>query len=318
MTSERYQINHQVVGIATFYKSQICEDLDKLDADVAIVGIPWDEGVGYMPGARFGPRAIREASTRYGFNDRGNRTSGYWDVDEERRFLSDVRIVDCGDVDTLYTDFSYTNSSITETIKKILAAGALPAVIGGNHSTTPAVVAAFEALGPIDVVHIDAHIDYRDSVMSVHYFGGSPMRRVSELQFVRHIAQLGLRGWGTREEDYKDSLARGNRIITARQIKGWGTKRTLEEIPKMDRVFVSLDFDVFDPAVVSGVGSPTPGGLNYDQVKDLLVGIARQSEIVGYDLVEVNPLVDRTGNSAVTAAWLNLEFLGAIFDRDHQ
>ena len=158
---QRYEANLPSVGLVSFMKSPICEDFSKIDADVAILGIPYDAGIGFRPGTRFGPRDIRNYSVRY--SGWGSwKTSGYWDINSKKRMLAQTRIVDCGDVDVAYYDIERNMRLITESVGAILDRNALPVMLGGDHSVTFPVVSAFQRFGPVDIVHIDAHLDWID------------------------------------------------------------------------------------------------------------------------------------------------------------
>src|SRR4030043_483748 len=127
-------VNLPFTGIASFCKFPIYTDLETLSADVAILGIPWDEGIGYRPGPRFGPRSLREYSTRFAFHERAIKEGGYWDIEKKKRYLEDVRFVDCGDQDILYLKVEETFSAITESVGKLLSASIFPVLLGGDHS----------------------------------------------------------------------------------------------------------------------------------------------------------------------------------------
>jgi agmatinase len=174
------QVNLPFTGIASFCKFPIHTDLETLSADVAIFGVPWDEGVGYRPGARLGPRSLREYSTRFSFHERGVKKRGYWDIENKKRYLEKTRLVDCGDQDVLYLDVEKTFSAVIDSVGKILSAKAFPVILGGDHSVTIPVVRAFRKYKPLHIVHLDAHLDYNDSVEGVKLANGSPIKRVSE------------------------------------------------------------------------------------------------------------------------------------------
>ncbi|MCS0504813.1 agmatinase [Ancylobacter mangrovi] len=308
----RYAAYMPSAGIASFLRSPICEDFAQVEADVAVLGIPYDCGVGYRPGTRFGPREIRNQSTRYAAWGTGN-AAGYWDVNRKQRFLKDVSMVDCGDVDITYFDIDANMAKITASVGALLARGALPVILGGDHSVTFPNVRAFEALGPIDIVHIDAHMDWRDEIAGVRYTNASPLRRAKELPFVRHMVQLGIRDVRTRENDYEDALAQGVRIFTREDIREQGINAVLEAMPELGNVFVTIDIDGLDPSIAPGTGSPTVDGLLYHEARALLQGVAARGRVVGFDLVEVNPFIDVEGQTSLLATTLILEFLGAIF-----
>jgi agmatinase len=308
------QVNLPFAGIASFCKFPIHTDLDTLSADVAIFGVPWDEGVGYRPGARFGPRSMREYSTRFSFHERGVKKSGYWDIESERRYLEKPRLVDCGDQDVLYLDVQKTFSAITDSVRKILSAKAFPVILGGDHSITIPVVQAFRKYKPLHIVHLDAHLDYNDSVEGVLLANGSPIKRVSEFDFIGEIAQIGMRGIRAREDAYNDSMSRKNEIITMSDFRRQGVDGVLRKIPK-GNLYVTIDIDVLDPSIAPGTSSPEFDGMTYHEIRDLLKEIASRGKVVGFDLVEVNPFLDAIGLTQSAAVMIILEFLAAIFDK---
>ena len=306
-------VNLPFTGIASFCKFPIHTDLETLSADVAIFGVPWDEGVGYRPGARFGPRSIREYSTRFAFHERGVKKRGYWDIENKKRYLENIRLKDCGDQDILYLKVEETFSAITDSMGKILSAKAFPVVLGGDHSITIPVVRAFRKYKPLHIVHLDAHLDYNDSIEGVLLANGSPIKRVSEFDFIGEIIQIGVRGIRAREDAYKDSLSRGNKIITIADLRRQGVDGVIRKIPKGGNLYVTIDIDVLDPSIAPGTSSPEFDGMTYKEIRDLLIGIASRSKVVGFDGVEVNPFLDAIGLTQSAAVMIILEFLGAIF-----
>jgi agmatinase len=310
---ERYPVNLPYVGIASFAKLPVVEDLAAVEADVAILGVPWDAGVGYRPGARFGPRGIREYSTRFAFGERGLKPDGYWDIELGRRRLAGVRLVDCGDTDALYLDVGYTFDGISAAVRTLAGRGALVVALGGDHSVTFPVVRGLDAVGPFDVVHLDAHLDYTDEVHGVRLANSSPIRRIGELPFVGHIAQLGIRGIRAREDAYRAALERGNTVVTMAQLRERGVGEVLDALPlRHGRCYVSVDVDALDPAIAPGTGSPEFDGFSHALMREMLEGIAARWPVVAFDLVEVSPPLDPGGLTQMLAAQLVLEFAGAI------
>jgi agmatinase len=310
------QVNLPFTGIASFCKFPIYTDLDTLSADVAIFGVPWDEGVGYRPGARFAPRSLREYSTRFSFHERGVKKSGYWDIENKKRYLEKIRLADCGDQDVLYLDVQKTFAAVTDSVGRILSAKAFPVILGGDHSITVPVVQAFGKYKPLHMVHFDAHLDYNDSVEGVLLANGSPIKRVSEFYFIGEIIQIGMRGIRAREDAYSDSMSRKNEIITMSDFRRQGVNGVLRKIPK-GNLYVTIDIDVLDPSIAPGTSSPEFDGMTYHEIRDLLKGIASRTKVVGFDLVEVNPFLDQVGLTQSAAVMITLEFLGAILDKKH-
>jgi agmatinase len=306
------RINLPFTGIASFCKFPIHTDLETLSAGVAIFGIPWDEGVGYRPGARFGPRSIREYSTRFAFHERGAKEGGYWSIEDKKRYLDAIRMVDCGDQDVLYLNVEQTFSAVTESVRKIISAKIFPVILGGDHSISFPVVRSLNKFRPLHIVHLDAHLDYNDSIEGVLLANGSPIRRISELDFVGEIVQIGIRGIRAREDAYRDSTSRGNKIFTMSDFRKMGIKGILSQIPR-GNLYVTIDIDVLDPSIAPGTSSPEFDGMTYREIKTLLAGIARHGRVVGFDLAELNPYLDPTGLTQSAAVMIILEFLAAIF-----
>jgi agmatinase len=307
------RVNLPSTGIASFCKFPIHTDLETLSADVAIFGVPWDEGVGYRPGARFGPRSLREYSTRFAFHERAAKKSGFWNIENRKRYLEKINLADCGDQDVLYLDVERTFSAITDSLRKILSAKALPVILGGDHSITFPAVRAFQEIKPLHLIHLDAHLDYNDSVQGVKLANGSPIKRISELGFVGEIVQIGMRGIRAREDAFKDSMSRGNKVITMFDFRKGGIDEVLRQIPK-GNLYVTIDIDVLDPSIAPGTSSPEFDGMTYYEMRDLLKGIASRGKVVGFDLTEVNPFLDAAGLTQSAAVTIILEFLGVILD----
>ncbi len=300
-------------GISTFCRTPHISTLEDIEADIAVVGVPFDEGVGFRPGARFGPRSIREYSMRFSNFDTSSAERGYWDLEKKQRFLSHVEMVDWGDVDIVPLDLPYTHKQIDESVKRILKAGSFPVVLGGDHSITFPVVRALKEKGPLSLIHLDAHLDRRESLMGSKYGHGSPIRRIGELDFIETIVSLGIRGIRAPEKDFYDAEKRGDVLIPSHTIHKSGIEDIIKQIPKLERCYVTIDIDVLDPSLAPGTGTPEADGLNYSQVKSILWGISEKTQVVGFDLVEVNPYMDASGRTSLFAAQLIVEFLGAIF-----
>jgi agmatinase len=305
------RLNLPFVGISTFGKRPYVEDWSKIDAHAAILGAPYDFGTQFRPGARFGPRAVREASTLFSFGH-----AGAYDHEDDRTYLGpEVRIVDIGDADIVHTDTEQSHANIEAGVRAILAAGALPVVIGGDHSINIPCIRAFDDQGPIHILQIDAHLDFVDERHGVRHGHGNPMRRAAETEHVTGLTQLGIRNVSsTAKEGYEAARAMGSDILSVRQVRRLGVEAVLARIPKGARLYVTIDIDGFCPSIAPGTGTPSHGGFLYYEVLELLQGVARAHEIVGVDLVEVAPDYDPTGSTAILAAQILLNFLGFIFD----
>jgi len=299
------------VGIATFGKRPYVADWDAIEADVAIIGAPFDAGTQWRAGARFGPRSVREASTLFSFGH-----AGAYDHEDDVTYLGgDVRIVDMGDADIVHTDTMQSHANIALAVGKALDAGALPVVIGGDHSVNIPCINAFEGRGPIHILQIDAHLDFVDERHGVRFGHGNPMRRAAEKDYVTGLTQLGIRNVSsTAKEGYDAARAMGSDILSVRQIRALGVDAVLARIPEDARLYVTIDIDGFCPSIAPGTGTPSHGGFLYYEVLELLQGAARAHDIVGIDLVEVAPDYDPSGSTQILAAQVLLNLLGFIFD----
>jgi len=307
---ETGRLNLPFTGICTFAKKPYVEDWRKIDADVAVMGAPYDFGTQWRPGARFGPRAVREASTLFSFGH-----AGAYDHEDDATYLGeDVRIVDIGDADIIHTDTINSHANIRTGVKACLDAGALPVVIGGDHSINIPCVEAFDGHGDLHILQIDAHLDFVDERHGVRFGHGNPMRRAAEKQYVTGLTQLGIRNVSsTAKEGYAAARTMGSTILSVRQVRKAGVAGALASIPKGARVYVTIDIDAFCPSIAPGTGTPSHGGFLYYEVLEMLQSVAQNHEVVGIDLVEVAPDYDPTGSTAILAAQLLLNFLGFIF-----
>ncbi len=308
------RLNLPFVGISTFGKYPYVSDWDAIDADVAILGAPFDFGTQFRPGARFGPRAIREASTLFSFGH-----GGAYDHEDDITYLpaETTRIVDLGDADIVHTSTEKSHQNIKFGVEKCLEAGALPVVLGGDHSVNIPCIDAFaadcEKNGPIHIVQIDAHLDFVDERHGVRFGHGNPMRRAAEKPYVSGLTQIGIRNVSsTAKEGYEDARRMGSDILSVRQLRKLGTEAVLDRIPKGARYYITIDIDGFDPSIAPGTGTPSHGGFLYYEVLELLDGLTQRGDVVGLDLVEVAPDYDHTGSTAILAAQILMNTIGRI------
>jgi len=287
------------------------EDLDSLSADVVILGIP--DGVPYQPGEKSpshdAPTAIRRQSMRY------PEDVNSWDFDLNSTLLagSNLQVVDCGDLPGDTNDPEGNLQRGTRAIKKILEAGAVPVILGGDDSIPNMVFPAFEGHGSMNIVQIDAHIDWRHEVNGVTHGFSSPMRRASELPWIDRIIQVGARGTGTaRTEEYQAALDYGARIITAYELRKSGIGAVLEQVPSGVPCYLTIDCDGLDPGIMPGVCSPSPGGLDYYEMIDLMRGIQEKAGLAGLNLVEYVPNKDINQMGEITAMRIIWNFIGAM------
>jgi agmatinase len=285
-------------------------------AEVVIVGVP--HGVPYPePGLTAGcadaPAAIRARSRRLA------RFVGNHDFDLDGPMLpagANLRIVDGGDVDGSPSDGPGNAGRAEAAVRAVLAAGAIPIVLGGDDSIPVPVLRAFDGAGPLTVVQVDAHLDFRDEVAGVRDGYSSPMRRASEMPHVQRIVQVGLRGVGSaREGDVADARAAGNVLVTARELGERGVEWLLAQVPRDASVFLAFDLDGLDPAVAPGVSGASPGGLSYGQASSLVQGLGRERRLVGAAFTELVPELDGDGRSALSVVRLLMQLIGSMARR---
>jgi agmatinase len=288
------------------------------DADVVIVGAPFDGGTSYRSGARFGPQAMRSAC--YLAHD-GSRPSLAMRVDG----LQDMRVVDAGDVELYSGDAVRSCADLELVIEKIAQSGAIPLVLGGDHTITwPDVtgVARARGWGKVSVIHFDAHADTGDIEFGSLVGHGQPMRRLIESGAARgdRFLQMGLRGYWPGPETLAWMAEQGMRSYEMTEIVARGFDECLTEAfviatDECDGVFLSVDIDVCDPGHAPGTGTPEPGGLSARQLLDAVRRICYELPVVGIDVVEVAPPYDHADITALLGNRVVLEALSAIARR---
>ena len=297
-------------------------DLDDAEAlrgaDVVVVGAPFDGGTSYRAGCRFGPQAIR--STDYLPHD-GSRPHLALRVDA----LRDLRVVDAGDVMMPPGDIERALGALEEAVARVAGAGAVPVVLGGDHSIAlPDVtgVARHHGFGRVSVVHFDAHADTGDVEFGLLLGHGQPMRRLIESGACRgdRFLQIGLRGYWPGPETLSWMAAQGMRSYEMSEVTARGLDTCLDEAFALatdgcDAVFLSVDVDVVDPGMAPGTGTPEPGGLTARQLLDAVRRCATELPLAGCDVVEVSPPYDTAEVTALLANRVVLEVLSGLAHR---
>lgn len=290
--------------------------LDDLgDARVVVLGAPgctpYPTVGHYCAG---GPAAIRAGGAAYAAN------LAHMNFDLGGPVLPEgVRAVDAGDLEMDARDGAANRDRLRAAIGRIVTAGAIPVLIGGDDSLPIPMLQALEGQGPLTIVQIDAHIDWRDEVGGERWGLSSTMRRAAEMGHVARIIQVGQRGIGSaRPGDHQAALAAGVQFVPAREVAEHGIARALSMVPEGARVVICLDVDALDPAIMPAVIGRTAGGLGYWQVFELIAGVAAKARIVAFDMVEFMPERDIDGQGALVAAQLLAGTIGLIARQEAQ
>ena len=298
----------------TFFNAPLCDDIESLEADVAFIGVPFDQGTLGRPGARFGPDALRDAPRAYSYSDPYGRqgvAEGFFDIDSEDELLRGVVMADCGNVPIVPSEVVGNFDRITKAVEQTVERGALPAVVGGDHAITFPAVRGLSKFAPLNIVHFDAHLDYTHDVQDALYTHASPIRRCRELDFVGHITSVGIRS--ARRIPYEEAVRDGSLIISGTRFRELGPLAVAEMIPSAENLYVTFDVDVLDPSMAPGTGTPETGGLFYQETRDCLVALLAKSNLVAFDIVEVAPPYDNSELTVQVAARIMQDILAARF-----
>lgn len=295
----------------TFAGLPACANIADASADIAIIGIP--HGASYHPGKSGhsveAPAAIRRAAQRY------SNMLDHYDFDLGGPMLDErnIRVVDCGDVPGDPLDSVGNQRRTTETICSVINIEAVPIVLGGDDSVPISVFRAYQEQGPLTVIQVDAHLDWRNEVNGITEGASSTMRRASEMPWINRLIQVGLRGVGSaRKEEVVAAQDYGAKILTAKEVHEGGIKPILEFVPNESACLVTIDCDGLDPSIMPAVNAPVPGGLSYRLVIDLIHNLAQKVAVRGFNLVEFVPDKDINGLGALTAARIVFNMIGAL------
>jgi agmatinase len=279
------------------------------DPRIAVIGVPYlspypvDKGYDSLNA----PAAIRQGSLIYQKVD-------HFDIDFGGPLLGNppVYCVDYGDIVRESEPFDVYSQSITLAIRELLNRGTVPVVIGGDHGTTIPVLRAYEAVEELCVVQIDAHLDWVDERDGVSEGFSSPMRRASEMPYISSLVQIGLRGQGSARQKEADDAATCSKclLVKAEEFHEQGVSKVLKRIPDAQNYYLTIDADGFDPSIAPGVAYPTPGGVTYFQLFNLMRGLAGKGALMGLDFVEVVPERDVANLTSLFAARQILNFMG--------
>jgi agmatinase len=294
----------------TFLNFPLATDLDRLDAHIAILGLPY--GAPYRMSEvtndqSNAPTAVRVASARmsqaldrYDFDIGGPLFAG-----------KDIKVVDCGDVVADPWDMHAHYRNAEAAAKKILARAGMLISIGGDHGVPIPIFRALEQHGPITLVHVDAHLDWRDEVNGVKEGYSNPFRRASEMKWFEGMVQIGLRAQGSaRPQDVADAKAYGSQIFTADDVLEQGMAAVLKRIPDGRRYYLSIDADGVDPSVMPAVMAPSPGGLLHHHMRALIHGLVKKGRVIGMDIVEIAPLYDHNDLTSIACGRYIMNLIG--------
>ncbi len=301
MTAPRY------TGPATFMRAPQVSDPGEVD--IALIGVPFDGAVTNRPGARHGPREIRNMSSMMRTIHHVSKINPY----------QLCRVGDLGDVPfpSVY-DVNATVEDITRFFQKVHQAGTIPLTAGGDHSITFPILKAIGAENPVGLVHIDAHTDTWDEFLGSKFTHGAPFRRAVEAGVLdpARTVQIGIRGAQNSDEGWRYSKDSGMRVIFMEEFTKLGVTATIAEARRVvgdGPTYISFDIDALDPAFAPGTGTPEIGGLTTAEAQTLVRGL-QGLNLVGGDVVEVSPPFDSTGNTALAGATMMFEILCILAD----
>ena len=296
----------------TFLDFPFAGNLDALEADIAILGVPF--GMPYSADAMANdqsraPDLLRQAVELPGYT----REHYDWDLGGPLLDGRNVKVVDCGNVTADRYDHREHYRRAEAAARKIFAAGATLVTIGGDHGIPIPIMRALEVQGQtVTLVHVDAHLDWRDEINGEREGYSSPIRRASEMPWIGPIVQIGMRGIGSaREQEVLDAKAYGADIVTAYELHETGMAAVLARIPDGGPYYLTIDADGLDPTIMPAVMSPTPGGVDWVQIRQLIHGLVKKGRVLGMDLVEIAPAHDVRQLTLIYAERLICNFIGA-------
>jgi agmatinase len=292
-------------GIKTFMRLPHSQNIQGID--FAVAGVPWDGATSYRTGQRLGPDAIRKVSVML------RPYNLALDVD----IFEHCSGVDYGDLPVIAGYIEDTYAKIEAALCPLVEAGVIPVLMGGDHSITlPELRAVAKTHGPVALIHFDSHTDTNDQYFGKPYYHGSPFRRAVEenILVAGNSIQVGMRGSVYSKDAYDESAALGFKVITMSALREMGIRKLIETVRDrvgQQRVFVTFDIDVVDPAFAPGTGTPEVGGVTSGEAIELVRGL-RELNFVGFDVVEVLPDKDAAEITALLAANIMYEFLSLI------
>ncbi len=304
----------------TFLDFPLALNLEDLEADFAILGIPFGmpyDGSSVPNDQSTAPDIIRHTPSKEDIEY--TKSHFDWDLGGHLFDGKDIKVVDCGNVCADPSDHKvhYRNAELAA--QKIFASGAILVSLGGDHGIPIPVLRALEVFNePITLVHVDAHLDWRHEVNGETEGYSSPIRRASEMRWIGGIVQIGLRGIGSaRAGEVEEARAHGADLISAYEMHDVGMDAVLDRIPDGGPFYLTIDADGIDPTIMPAVMAQTPGGLDWVQTRKLIHGLVKKGRVVGMDLVEIAPKHDVGNITMILAERLICNFIGASIRAGH-
>ena len=311
-------VNSPTVPSTTFLDFPLNLDIDNIDADIAILGIPYGKPYHYNELANpqsLAPDAIRSSAEMVEYT----RNHYDWDLGGPLLDGREINVVDCGNVsiDKSNPDAHYKNAELVA--RKLFKSGAVLITLGGDHGIPiPVLNALEEHQKDVTLIQIDAHIDWREEISGETQGYSSPIRRASEMPWIKDIYQIGIRGIGSaRNPEVQAALDYGAHIITAYEMHDTGMDAILKRIPDNGNYYVTIDADGLDPSIMPAVMAQTPGGLTWMQTRKLIHGLVNKGRVLGLDLVEIAPDRDQGNISMIHAERILCNFIGATVRADY-
>jgi agmatinase len=301
----------QSTPTTAFLGASVSQNAQDVTTPYAFLGIPF--GPPYEPSDLYvcaaAADAVRDSSVRMEYHLLGE----HYDFDLGGPLFpeGEPHVTDCGDIVGDVRDPDGIWDRAGSVVRDLVSKGCVPLVVGGLDAIPPIVVGAFEGVETVNVLHVDAHLDFRHEVGGVTRGYSSPIRRIRELPCVDKIVQVGMRSVGSaRPQDVADATAAGNRIVTAWELREVGAAALVASLPTDRRWVVTIDCDGLDPTIAPAVGWPEPGGLSFPEIATLVRGLASRNLVAGLVMTEFQPAKDVQGVTALTIVRLMINVMG--------
>ena len=296
-------------------------DLDNLNAEIAILGVPY--GLPYYPNElandqSTAPDILRQNAQDAAWDEPRTLCHFDWDLGGSLLDNQDIKIIDLGNVTADFRDPREHYKRAEEVARKIFSSNITLISIGGDHGIPIPIMKALPEDNPVILIQIDAHMDWRNEVNGEKEGYSSPIKRASELKSISSIYQIGLRGVGSaRQQEFKDAKAYGSNLISAYEVHEIGIKNILDKIPDGSNFYITVDADGMDPTIMPAVNAPTPGGLNWLQIRELIHGLVNKGRVIGFDLVEISPSLEKGNSTLIHSERLICNLIGAMVRADY-